>query len=316
MATASSQCQRGAPHRNGLSSSRVNSSAELRLVPRAAQLMCWMLLVMVSLLADRLQQHRTPSRVPEEGLEPGPIPIRRPRSGGECHVTCDSCSPWVTAGARREPAVPDAVRTQRGPGSRAWKARPVPWSWPDPAPLPQARVSVDRPLLTVSDRQMPMLRARGGHGRRGPAALQRDGDGHKLNRRVRPVHDDHLPRWQAPYYRCAADLSAVGPLLHGHGEAIAAQLGAIAADRPKDRFEGDTRQERRATMDLEVVRSGAAWRGRQVTQRQPARRLRADPIRIEINRAGHRKGGIWRGTVDVDRHLDGEGSLVLGGGGD
>jgi hypothetical protein len=22
------------------------------------------------------------------------------------------------------------------------------------------------------------------------------GDGHKLNRRVRPVHDDHLPRWQ------------------------------------------------------------------------------------------------------------------------
>jgi hypothetical protein len=45
---------------------------------------------------------------------------------------------------------------------------------------------------------MPVLRARGGHGRRGPTVLQRGGDGHKLNRRVRPVHDDHLPRWQGP----------------------------------------------------------------------------------------------------------------------
>jgi hypothetical protein len=53
------------------------------------------------------------------------------------------------------------------------------------------------PLLTVSDRQMPMLRARGGHGRRGPTALRRGGDGHKVNRRVRLVHDDHLPCWQA-----------------------------------------------------------------------------------------------------------------------
>jgi SAM-dependent methyltransferase len=43
---------------------------------------------------------------------------------------------------------------------------------------------------------LPVLRARGGHGRRRPTALQRGGDGHKLNRRVRPVHDDHLPRWQ------------------------------------------------------------------------------------------------------------------------
>src|SRR4029450_12819827 len=41
-------------------------------------------------------------------------------------------------------------------------------------------------------------RARGGHGRRGPTALQRGGDGHKLSRRVRPVRDDHLPRWQGP----------------------------------------------------------------------------------------------------------------------
>jgi hypothetical protein len=41
-----------------------------------------------------------------------------------------------------------------------------------------------------------MLRARGGHGRRGRPWLWRSSDGHKLNRRVRPVHDDHLPRWQ------------------------------------------------------------------------------------------------------------------------
>jgi hypothetical protein len=63
---------------------------------------------------------------------------------------------------------------------------------------------------TLGDRRCPMLsvvvgwdvapmwpRARGGHGRRGPTALQHGGDGHKLNRRGRPVRDDHLPRWQA-----------------------------------------------------------------------------------------------------------------------
>jgi hypothetical protein len=79
-----------------------------------------------------------------------------------------------------------------------WKARPVPSSEPDASPLPQVRTSVDRPLLTVSDRQMLMLRARGGHGRRGPTAFQHGGDGHKLNRRARFVHGDHLPRWQGP----------------------------------------------------------------------------------------------------------------------
>ena len=69
-------------------------------------------------------------------------------------------------------------------------------------------------------------------------------------------------------------------------------------------------------MDLEVGGAGAAWRGRQVTQRQPARRLRADAIRIEINRTGHGEGGVWRRAVDVDLNLDGEAALVFGGGGD
>jgi len=46
--------------------------------------------------------------------------------------------------------------------------------------MAQVRSVCNRPLLTVRDRQMPVLRARGGHGRRGPTALQGGGDGHKL----------------------------------------------------------------------------------------------------------------------------------------
>jgi hypothetical protein len=62
--------------------------------------------------------------------------------------------------------------------------------------MPQVSAACCRPLLTVRDRQMPVLWARGGHGRRGPTGRQRGGDGHKLNWRVRPVRDDHLIRWQ------------------------------------------------------------------------------------------------------------------------
>jgi hypothetical protein len=46
--------------------------------------------------------------------------------------------------------------------SRAWKARPVPSSWPDATPMAQVGRTVDGPLLTVRDRQMPVLPARGG----------------------------------------------------------------------------------------------------------------------------------------------------------
>jgi hypothetical protein len=102
MATASSQCQRGAPHRNGLSSSRVNNTAEPRLAPRAAQLMCWRLLVVASLLADRLQQHRTPSRVPRMGSNPAPGCFAgRGRSAGR-PVSCGSRSPILTARAAED----------------------------------------------------------------------------------------------------------------------------------------------------------------------------------------------------------------------
>ena len=87
----------------------------------------------------------------------------RGRSGGRS-VTGDSDSPVVTAGARRGPAVSDAVRTQHGPGSQAWKARPDRLLKQDAARMAQLRLSAERPLLTVRNRQMPMLRARGGHG--------------------------------------------------------------------------------------------------------------------------------------------------------
>jgi hypothetical protein len=50
---------------------------------------------------------------------------------------------------------------------------------------------MDRELLSVGDRQGPTLRARGGHGRLGRPWLCHRGNGHKLNRRVRAVHDDH-----------------------------------------------------------------------------------------------------------------------------
>jgi len=66
------------------------------------------------------------------------------------------------------------------------------------AALLQAKASMDRPWLTVSDRQMPMLRAGGGHGRRGRRSSKPGGDGHQLYRRAGPAHDDHLPRWQGP----------------------------------------------------------------------------------------------------------------------
>jgi hypothetical protein len=48
--------------------------------------------------------------------------------------------------------------------TRAWKARRAPPCSRDAAGLAQVRDSPTGPLLTVRDRQEPMLRARGGHG--------------------------------------------------------------------------------------------------------------------------------------------------------
>jgi hypothetical protein len=113
-------------------------------------------------------------------------------------MPCDlhSRSPTVTARAHRGPAVSDAVRTGQGPGSRAWKARPGTPLSRDATPMAQVKALLERPLLSVGDREGPLLRARGGHGRRGSRWLGSGSGGHKLYRRVRPVRDDHLPRWQ------------------------------------------------------------------------------------------------------------------------
>ena len=62
---------------------------------------------------------------------------------------------------------------------------PPPCGPPTPAArLAQLRPFWDRPLLTVSDRQMPMLRARRGHGQRGRHSLQRCSNGHQFHGRV------------------------------------------------------------------------------------------------------------------------------------
>ena len=85
---------------------------------------------------------------------------------GECLVTCDSRSPTPPARARRGPAVPDAVRTQRGPGRQAHRELGKhPRTAPDGVIL-QLSGSGDEPWLSVGDRWKPMVRARWGHGRR------------------------------------------------------------------------------------------------------------------------------------------------------
>src|SRR5215211_7965355 len=62
-----------------------------------------------------------------EGLEPGPMLLRRARWECLWPVTCESELAPLTARARWEPAVSDAVRTQRGPawgyGRRGMAAR-------------------------------------------------------------------------------------------------------------------------------------------------------------------------------------------------
>jgi len=49
------------------------------------------------------------------GSNPAPCCFAARGQSGGCRVTSDSDSPAVTAGARRGPAISDAVRTQRGP---------------------------------------------------------------------------------------------------------------------------------------------------------------------------------------------------------
>jgi hypothetical protein len=118
-----------------------------------------------------------------------------------------SAPAWPVSWADDEPVVTVVVRcgpVVRGPdvalmwpsGPELGRRVPARRPGPDAPPMTQVRSGRDRPLLTVRDRQLPLLRARGGHGRRGRSWRRRSDDGHKLNWRVRPVHCDHLSRWQ------------------------------------------------------------------------------------------------------------------------
>jgi hypothetical protein len=113
-------------------------------------------------------------------------------------VTCDSELPTVTARACREPAVPDAARTQHGPGRQVHRELGKHLRTARYGPILQLGAHGHRPWLSVDDRWRPMRRARRGHGRRGRGWRRRGGNGDQLGRRVRPVPGDHLPRWQVP----------------------------------------------------------------------------------------------------------------------
>src|SRR5918993_5739208 len=76
--------------------------------------------------------------------------------------------------------------------SRAWKARPESPLSRDSTPMPQVRSVCDRPLLTVRDRQMPVLRARPARTNRAPAWRRRS---QAQEGEARP--GDHRPHWQA-----------------------------------------------------------------------------------------------------------------------
>src|SRR5215218_2915822 len=115
--------------------------------------------------------------------------VREPR---EILATCDAWPTLVAELADDGPEVTVVVRcgpVVRGPNvapmwpqrSRAWKARPGTPPSRDPTPMAQLRVFLDRPLLSVADRQGPMLRARRGHGTARTNPVPRGSDGYKLN---------------------------------------------------------------------------------------------------------------------------------------
>jgi hypothetical protein len=116
-------------------------------------------------------------------------------------------APAVPSGRRRRSAFPllgprDRMgRARQGRSlpwsSRAWKACPTRPSSRDAAPRAQVSSSADQPLLTVRNRQTPVLRAHGGHGRRGPTQLAPGATGVGSGDRQGSFRGDLLPRWQA-----------------------------------------------------------------------------------------------------------------------
>src|SRR4029453_15767413 len=77
-------------------------------------------------------------------------------------------STWLEGGpmaARLRPARLVERVTGIEPASRAWKARPGSPLSRHASRMPQFSAPLNRPLLSVGNRQGPMLRAQGGHGR-------------------------------------------------------------------------------------------------------------------------------------------------------
>jgi hypothetical protein len=140
----------------------------------------------------------------------------RGRSGGP-PVTCDPHSPTVTARARRGPAVPDAMRTERGPRCMCHRELGKHPRTAHRGLLVQLSGRGHRPLLSVDDRSGPRLRARRGTAGEDETLLGRGGDGHQLGRSVRSVQGDTClvgkRRWArqpiSPHMECTA--WAAGP---------------------------------------------------------------------------------------------------------
>jgi hypothetical protein len=179
----------------------------------------------------------------------GSNPVRccsavRGRSGGP-PVTCDPHSPTVTARARRGPAVPDAMRTERGPRCMCHRELGKHPRTAHRGLLVQLSGRGHRPLLSVDDRSGPRLRARRGTAGEDETLLGRGGDGHQLGRSVRSVQGDtclvgkrrwarasrYPPTWSArlgPQARGKMRLLSPGPVvgewLGGSGVPITAGL--------------------------------------------------------------------------------------------
>jgi hypothetical protein len=132
---------------------------------------------------SRFRSCRCRPRTAAAGVHPPGLELRssvresagwwwRPAAEGRVWlVSWENAEPLVTVLSAAIRSIVARMWPQRGPGLRAWKARPGSPSTPDTTPMAQVRSVWDRPLLTVADRQMPMLRARRGHGRRGPTWL-------------------------------------------------------------------------------------------------------------------------------------------------
>jgi hypothetical protein len=125
----------------------------------------------------------------------------RPRPAPTWATRPALCSLSQVLSARFSDKSGDKRQGRAASASRAWKVRPGTPLSRDTAPMAQLGACPDRPLLSVGDRHRPLLRARGGTAGEDRAGPRPGSDGHRLNRRVRLVPGDHLPRVGKPRRR-------------------------------------------------------------------------------------------------------------------